>query len=204
MNKNDCGSSDEHQSQMKEIKKKMREEQKKKTEKRGVLIVITGNGKGKSTSGFGTLLRALGHGHKVGVIQFIKGKWKTGESKFIEKSLDDIEYHCMETGFTWDTQNRESDIYAAESTWAHAEQALNNPEIKLVLIDELTYMLNYNYLDASKVINALQNRPINQTVIVTGRDACERLIDLADTVSHVQEIKHAYNEGIRAQKGVDF
>lgn len=194
----------QHEEKMQATKEKMRAAQKEKTEKRGIVIVVTGNGKGKSTSGFGTVLRALGHDFKVGVVQFIKGKWNTGESKFVKANLDQIDYYAMETGFTWNTQDREGDIAAAERTWEHAERMLKNPELKLVLIDELTYMLSYDYLDRKKICDAIMARPEDQTVVVTGRDACEELLAIADTISEVKEVKHAYNQGIRAQKGVDF
>ncbi|MEM8594336.1 MAG: cob(I)yrinic acid a,c-diamide adenosyltransferase [Pseudomonadota bacterium] len=197
--------SDDHKIKMQETQRKMRLAQKEKVHKRGVVIVVTGNGKGKSTSGFGTVLRAMGHGFNVGVIQFIKGKWKTGESRFFaEYQGDSVYYYAMETGFTWNTQDREGDILHAEKTWEHAEKCLQDDRLKVVMIDELTYMINYGYLDKNVIVSAIKARPKDQTVIITGRDACETLKELSDTFSEVMEVKHAYQEGIRAQKGVDF
>lgn len=179
------------------------------TEERGVLIVLTGDGKGKSSSGFGTALRCLGHGYKVAIVQFIKGTWECGEKNFLQESLfrnehAQLEYYVMGTGFTWDTQNAELDKQAAEAVWAECEHVLRDPEIHLVLLDELTYMLNFKYLDKDKVLDALSNRPINQNVIITGRGAKQYLLDIADTVSEVKAIKHAFDSGIKAQKGIEW
>lgn len=170
---------------------------------KGLLLVLTGNGKGKSSSAFGMLARSVGHGLHCGVVQFIKGQWECGEHLlFNEHPL--VEFHVMNTGFTWETQDREADINAAVATWAHAEGLLKNPGIKVVLLDELTYMLTYGYLDADRVIKALEDRPADQHVIITGRNASERLIELADTVSDVTDVKHAFNAGVRVQKGIDY
>lgn len=170
---------------------------------KGLLLVLTGNGKGKSSSAFGMLARSVGHGLRCGVVQFIKGQWQCGEHLlFAAHPL--VEFHVMNTGFTWDTQDREADIAAAEKTWLHAEALLKNPEVDVVLLDELTYMLTYGYLDADRVFNALTQRPAAQHVIVTGRNANQRLIELADTVSEVSDIKHAFNAGVRVQKGIDY
>lgn len=171
-------------------------------EKRGTLIVLTGNGKGKSSSGFGTVLRSVGYGLKTGVAQFVKGKWPCGERDLLQKL--GVPFHVMGTGFTWETQNRELDIAAAETVWAGCKQFLQDPEIHLVLLDELTYMLSYGYLDQDEVIAALQNRPEEQTVIVTGRDCPQAVIDIADTVSEIQAVKHAFEAGIKARRGVDW
>lgn len=170
---------------------------------KGLVVVLTGNGKGKSSSAFGMLARSVGHGLRCGVVQFIKGQWECGEHLlFSQHPL--VEFHVMNTGFTWETQDREADINAAVSTWQHAETLLQNPDIKVVLLDELTYMLTYGYLDADRVIDILANRPADQHVIVTGRSASQRLIDLADTVSDVADVKHAFNAGVRVQKGIDY
>jgi len=178
-------------------------------EERGVVIVITGDGKGKSSSGFGTALRALGHGYKVAIVQFIKGTWECGEKNFLTESLfrgasPRLEYYAMATGFTWETQNAEQDRQAAEQVWAECEHVLRDPEIHLVLFDELTYMLNFHYLDKDKVIAAIQNRPRNQNVIITGRGAKKYLEDLADTFSEITAVKHAFNAGIKAQQGIEW
>lgn len=178
-------------------------------QERGVVIVLTGDGKGKSSSGFGTALRCLGHGYKVAIVQFIKGTWECGEKNFLTESVfrgavPQLEYYVMGTGFTWETQNAELDRQAAEQVWAECEHVLRDPAIHLVLLDELTYMLNFKYLDKEKVIAAIKNRPINQNVIITGRGAKQYLLDIADTVSEIKAIKHAFDQGIKAQKGIEW
>jgi cob(I)alamin adenosyltransferase len=173
------------------------------TEDRGVVIVLTGDGKGKSSSGFGTVLRCLGHGYKAAVVQFIKGTWECGERNFLQQS-DALEYYVMGTDFTWETQNAELDRQAAEAVWAECEHVFRDPEIRVVLLDELTYMLNFKYLDKDKVLNAIKNRPREQSVIITGRGAKKYLTDMADTVSEVKAIKHAFDAGIKAQKGIEW
>ena len=170
---------------------------------KGLLLVLTGNGKGKSSSAFGMLARSVGHGLRCGVVQFIKGQWECGEHLLFHNHPL-VEFHVMNTGFTWETQDREKDIAAAHATWVHAATLLRNPEVQVVLLDELTYMLTYGYLDAADVIAALQGRPPQQHVIVTGRNASDALIALADTVSEVQDTKHAFNNGVRVQKGIDY
>lgn len=170
---------------------------------KGLLLVLTGNGKGKSSSAFGMLARSVGHGLRCGVVQFIKGQWECGEHLlFQDHPL--VEFHVMNTGFTWDTQDRDSDIVAAKKTWEHAARLLCDPEVDVVLLDELTYMLTYGYLDAAAVLKSLSERPAHQHVIVTGRNANEALIELADTVSEIQDTKHAFNNGIKVQKGIDY
>lgn len=173
-------------------------------EKRGVSILLTGNGKGKSSSAFGMAMRSLGYGFKVGIVQFIKGKQQSGEELFIREKHPEVYFHQMGTGFTWDTQDREGDIAAAEATWAHAEKLLRDDSYHLVILDELTYMLNYKYLDEKMVLNALRNRPEGQSVVVTGRGGGEAIRELVDTVSEVQDIKHAFKAGVKARRGVDF
>lgn len=171
-------------------------------EEKGILLVLTGNGKGKSTSGFGTVARAVGHGKKAAVVQFIKGNWECGERTLLEGA--GVDFHVMGTGFTWETQDKEKDTAAAVKAWDQAEKLLQDESIDLVMLDELTYMVSYHYLDVERVINALQNRPKMQHVIVTGR-ACHRaIIEIADTVSEVQPIKHAFDAGIKAQPGFDY
>lgn len=171
---------------------------------RGVMILLTGNGKGKSSSAFGMVMRALGYGYKVGVVQFIKGVQLSGEELYIRDKCPEVTFHQMGTGFTWDTQDRSGDIAAAETSWAIAEKMLQDESYHLVVLDELTYMLSFKYLDADKILNALRNRPESQSVVVTGRGGGTELIDWADTVSELKEIKHAYNSGVQARKGVDF
>jgi len=171
---------------------------------RGVAILLTGNGKGKSSSAFGMVMRALGYGHNVGEVQFIKGQQLSGEEIYLKEQCPEVEFYQMGTGFTWDTQDRSSDIEAAERTWAVAEKMLENDRLQLVVLDELTYMLAYKYLDESTVLNALRNRPAEQSVVVTGRGGGSALQALMDTVSEVKEIKHAFKAGVKARKGVDF
>ena len=169
---------------------------------RGVIIYLYGNGKGKSSSAFGTLARSLGHGKKGAVVQFIKGKWKTGEQA-IFKQLG-VEHLVMGTGFTWDTQDRDKDIAAAEQVWQKAIPLLKDPGFDIIILDELTYMFKYDYLPVDQVVAALLSRPEKQNVIVTGRDAIPELLEIADTISEVREIRHAFNQGIKAQKGIEF
>ena len=176
----------------------------KAQEERGIVVLITGNGKGKTTSAFGTLYRALGYGHQVGVVQFIKGTQASGEVTYLRQNAPQIAYHAMATGFTWDTQNWDADKAAADEAWVHAARMLQDPSLNLVLLDELTYMLKYKYLDANRVIEAIRARPAGQSVIVTGRAAKPELIELADTVSEIRDVKHAYNAGVKAQAGIDF
>jgi cob(I)alamin adenosyltransferase len=171
-------------------------------EEKGILLVLTGNGKGKSTSGFGSVARAVGHGHKAAVVQFIKGSWACGERNLLEGA--GVPFHVMGTGFTWDTQDKEKDTQAAMEAWLEAEKLLKDESINMVLLDELTYMVSYHYIELERVLTALRNRPAMQHVIITGR-ACHRdIIELADTVSEVQPIKHAFNDGIKAQLGFDY
>ena len=171
---------------------------------KGILILLTGNGKGKSSSAFGMVLRAMGYGHKVGVVQFIKGQQLSGEEIFLKEKLPEVEFYQMGTGFTSNTQDRASDIEAAERTWAVAEKMLKDETLQLVVLDELTYMIAYTYLDESRILEALKNRPYEQSVVVTGRGGGAQLKELADTVSEVKDIKHAYKSGIKARKGVDY
>lgn len=171
------------------------------TEARGLLVVITGNGKGKSTSAFGMVARALGHGMKVGVVQFIKSRTDTGEEAFLGRHA---EWHVTGDGFTWDTQDREQDIATARRGWAIAARMLADPSYQLVVLDELTYLLSYGYLDADVVLDALANRPPMQHVVVTGRGAPAALAELADTVSVIADEKHAFRAGVTAQPGIDF
>ena len=170
---------------------------------KGLMVVLTGNGKGKSTSAFGMLARSVGHRLHCGVIQFIKGQWECGEQLlFADNPL--VEFHAMNTGFIWETQDRDKDIAAAEATWDKATAMLNNPNFNLVILDEITYMLTYGYLDKETVLSTLENRPPNQHVVVTGRNAAKELIELADTVTELGEKKHAFYEGVRVQKGIDY
>ncbi len=170
---------------------------------KGLLLVLTGNGKGKSSSAFGMLARSVGHGLRCGVVQFIKGQWECGEQMLFGEHPQ-VEFHVMNTGFTWDTQDREGDIAAAEATWENAARLLQDAETDVVILDELTYMLTYGYLDKEAVLKALESRPANQHVIVTGRSAAKELIEIADTVTELGDTKHAFYSGVKVQKGIDY
>lgn len=193
---------DKHQQRQQKVKQQVDEKIAAAQQEQGIFQVITGNGKGKSTSGFGTVARCVGHGMNAAVVQFIKGTWDCGERNLLEKV--GVPFAVMKTGFTWETQNRETDTAAAQATWQQAKVWLQDESIDLVLLDEITYMLSYDYLDLDEVITALENRPTMQSVIVTGRGAHRRLTELADTVSEVRNVKHAFEAGIKAQKGFDY
>jgi cob(I)alamin adenosyltransferase len=170
---------------------------------KGLLLVLTGNGKGKSSSAFGMVARALGHGMNVGVAQFIKGRSDTGEEAFLGKQPG-VEWHVLGEGFTWDTQNLERDIATAKRGWEVARRMLADPAIHLVVLDELTYLLSYGWLETDAVLADIAARSPMQHVVVTGRAAVQALIDAADTVSEIADVKHAYRAGIKAQPGVDL
>jgi len=170
---------------------------------KGITVLLTGNGKGKSSSAMGMICRALGYDMNVGLVRFLKGDQQTGEDLFLEDHPNILSSH-MESGFTWDTQDKEQDKIKATATWNEAKQFLSNPEIAVVVLDEITYMINYKYLEESDVLEALINRPKDQHVVITGRAASQGLIDISDTVSEVEDIKHAFRANIRAQKGIDL
>ena len=170
---------------------------------RGVLVVNTGNGKGKSSSAFGMVARALGHGMRVAVVQFIKGTFSTGEEAFFRR-FPEIQYHVMGEGFTWETQDRERDVRAATAAWEKARGFLGDPSLDIVVLDELNIALKYQYIPLDDVLDALRARPTQQHAVVTGRAAPQALIDIADTVTEMQVIKHAFQAGIRAQKGIEL
>lgn len=171
---------------------------------RGVAILLTGNGKGKTSSAFGMVMRALGYGHKVGVVQFIKGQQLSGEEIYLRDHCPQVNFYQMGTGFTWDTQDRDADIAAARDTWAVARPMLEDDSYDLVVLDELTYMFAFNYLPEEEILEAIRNRPQHQSVVVTGRGGGSALQELMDTVSEVKEVKHAFNSGIKARLGVDY
>lgn len=204
MNTGVVNKNDKHKAKMQKQKQRIDSQIEKNNLEQGVMILLTGDGKGKTSSAFGMVLRALGYNHKVGVVQFIKGQQLSGEELYLKNTLPDIQFYQMGTGFTWDTQDRSSDMEAAEKTWSVAQRMLEDETLDLVVLDEITYMLSFKYLDADKVINAIKGRPFAQSVVVTGRGGGSRLKEIADTVSEVKEIKHAYNSGIKARKGVDY
>lgn len=171
--------------------------------KRGLFLIHTGNGKGKSTAAFGLLARALGHGMKAVVVQFIKGRSDTGEEAFF-KTSPNVTWHVMGDGFTWETQNAEQDKLSAETAWALVKKVLLDPSINVVILDEFTYTLKYNWLEIAEVVSAIQNRPAMQHLVITGRGAPAGLIDIADTVSKINLVKHAFQQGVQAMPGVEF
>ena len=170
---------------------------------KGIIVLLTGNGKGKSSSAMGMICRALGYEMKVALVRFLKGEQQTGEDLFLEKNPNVISAH-MESGFTWNTQDQDLDKKLANETWLEAEKFLADPEINLVVLDEITYMINYKYLDEASILKALNNRPEGQHVVITGRAASDGIIEASDTVSEVKDIKHAFRANIRAQKGIDL
>ena len=170
----------------------------------GLLLVLTGNGKGKSSSAFGMLARAMGHGMQCAVVQFIKGRNATGEELFFRRFPEQVRYHVMGEGFTWETQDRQRDIAAAEAAWEVSLQLLQDPSIHFVVLDELNIALKHGYLDLDRVLSDLQARPAMQHVIVTGRGAKPEMIELGDTVTEMGMLKHAFQAGIGAQKGVEL
>ena len=170
---------------------------------KGIIVLLTGNGKGKSSSAMGMICRALGYEMKVALVRFLKGEQQTGEDLFLDSNPNVVSAH-MESGFTWNTQDQELDKKLANETWLEAEKFLANPTIDLVVLDEITYMINYKYLDETSILKALSNRPVGQHVVITGRAASEGIIEASDTVSEVKDIKHAFRANIRAQKGIDL
>lgn len=170
----------------------------------GIVIVNTGNGKGKSSSAFGMVTRALGHGMKVGVVQFIKGAMSTGEEKFLRRFPDEVSFHAMGEGYTWETQDRERDIAKAGEAWEQARRFLQDPDYGMVVLDELNIALKYKYLDVHTVIADLLDRPVMQHVVVTGRAAPPELVAVADTVTEMNVVKHAFKAGIAAQAGTEW
>ncbi|MDX6914856.1 cob(I)yrinic acid a,c-diamide adenosyltransferase [Pectobacterium carotovorum] len=195
-------SDERHQQRQQRLKEKVDARIAAANETRGILIVFTGNGKGKTTAAFGTVTRAIGHGLRAGVIQFIKGEWPNGEKNLLQQH--GVEFQVMATGFTWETQNRQTDTEAAQHVWQHGKRMLADPQLDLVVLDELTYMLSYDYLDLSDVVTALKQRPAGQTVIITGRGCHRDLLEMADTVTEMRPVKHAFDSGIQAQQGIDW
>ncbi|UOA25543.1 cob(I)yrinic acid a,c-diamide adenosyltransferase [Pseudosulfitobacter sp. DSM 107133] len=195
---------EDHKSKMQDLQAKQREKIAQTEDPgRGLILVHTGDGKGKSSSAFGVALRALGWGQKVGVVQFIKGKWITGERRFF-KNLPEVTWHTMGEGFTWDTQDRDRDIAAATAAYAKACEMMQSGDYDLILLDEINIALRYDYLDIAAVIDGLKARNERTSVILTGRDAKPELMDYADLVTEMTEVKHPFQAGIKAQRGVDY
>ncbi|WP_278396590.1 cob(I)yrinic acid a,c-diamide adenosyltransferase [Stutzerimonas kunmingensis] len=195
---------DRHKARMQRKKALIDEKIAEAQDECGLLLVHTGNGKGKSSSAFGMVARALGHGIKVGVVQFIKGAASTGEEAFFRRFPDEVRYHVMGEGFTWETQDRQRDIAKAGEAWAIAAELLADPEIGLVVLDELNIALKYGYLELAPVLADIESRPLLQHVVVTGRGAPPGLVEAADTVTEMALVKHAFKAGVKAQKGVEF
>ena len=195
----------DHAASMKQIQTAQRKKisEKKETEK-GLFLLITGDGKGKSTSAFGTVVRALGWGHQVGVVQFIKGSWKTGERQFFDRFPDLLTWHTLGRGFTWDTQDREKDMAAAMAAWDVSLQMLSSGDYDLVVLDELNIVVRYDYLPVDEVLEGLMARHARTNVIVTGRDAKQALREHADLVTEMKPIRHPFDAGIKAKRGIDF
>ena len=175
-----------------------------KTREKGLIMVDTGKGKGKSTAAFGMVFRALGNGMKVGVVQFVKGKWQTGERVILEKLGDQVTMTAMGDGFTWETQDRQRDIDAARAAWERAKAMIMDDEHDMVLCDELNIVLRYDYLPVSEIVEVLQNKPEMKHVIVTGRNAKEELMEIADLVTDMTMVKHPFRDGVKAQVGIEF
>ncbi|MFK8081049.1 MAG: cob(I)yrinic acid a,c-diamide adenosyltransferase [Granulosicoccus sp.] len=193
----------------KEAMQKLQAEQKAKVKEaksidRGLVLVHTGDGKGKSSSAFGVVARALGWGHKVAVVQFIKGTWKTGEREFFKRFPDQLDWHTMGEGFTWNTQDKDRDIEAATAAFATATKLMNSGDYDLLVLDEINIALRYDYLDISTVTSAILTRSKRTSVIATGRDAKKELMEIADLVSEMKEIKHPFKAGIKAKQGIDY
>jgi cob(I)alamin adenosyltransferase len=194
----------EHREKMRRIKAARDRMMAEKTETRGLLIVHTGKGKGKSSAAWGMVMRCLGHGMRVGIVQFIKGAWSTGEAHFLQRFPELVTIRTMGEGFTWETQDRARDIAAAERAWQAAQQMLSDPSYRLLVLDELNVVLRYGYLPAEPVIAALAVRPREQHVVVTGRNAPQELIDRADLVTEMTLIKHPFRAGVKAQPGIEY
>jgi len=193
---------DRHRKRQQNLKSRVDARISSAKQQRGVFIIFTGNGKGKTTAAIGTVSRALGHGKKVGIAQYIKKKENNGEFNFL--SQFNVEFHTMETDFTWETQNAQVDTEAARKVWQESKRMLADESYDLVILDEITYMLTYHYLDTQEVMNAIQSRPQQQSVIVTGRGCHRNLLSIADTVSEIRSVKHAFDTGVKAQEGIDW
>lgn len=175
-----------------------------KTIERGLLIVHTGKGKGKSTAAFGMVFRHMGHGMRSGIIQFVKGAWGTGERTILEKFPELVTIKAMGEGFTWETQDRDRDIVHARAGWEEAKKLIADPSYRLVMLDELNIVLRYDYLPLDEVLNVLKSRPMDKHIVITGRNANEQLIELADLVTEMEQVKHPFRSGVKAQAGIEF
>jgi cob(I)alamin adenosyltransferase len=175
-----------------------------KTVEKGLLIVHTGKGKGKSTAAFGLMLRAIGRGFRCGVVQFGKGAWQSGERTAVERFGDQVEWYTLGEGFTWETQDRARDVEAAERAWAKTVELMANPAIRLIVLDELNIALRYDHLDIARIVAALQARRSDLHIAVTGRNAKPEMIEAADLVTEMTPVKHHFAAGVKAQEGIEF
>jgi cob(I)alamin adenosyltransferase len=198
-------SNEQHKQKMQRRQEVQEKRLAEKTKEKGLIIVNTGNGKGKTTAALGMVMRSLGHGYKVVIVQFIKGAWEPAEKAVLSKWSDQLEFHAMGEGFTWDTQDRERDIAKAQAAWATSLEYILNPEYRLVLLDEVNIALKLGYLDVNTVIEGLARKPEDSHVILTGRGAPEQLIAIADLVTEMSLVKHPFREqGVKAQAGIEF
>lgn len=198
-------SNEQHKQKMQRRQEVQEKRLAEKTQEKGLIIVNTGNGKGKTTAALGMVMRSLGHGYKVAIVQFIKGAWEPAEKAVLSKWSDQLEFHAMGEGFTWDTQDRERDIEKATAAWATSLEYILNPEYRLVLLDEVNIAFKLGYLDVETVIEGLARKPADSHVILTGRGAPEQLIAIADLVTEMSLIKHPFREqGVKAQAGIEF
>ncbi|NJK56409.1 MAG: cob(I)yrinic acid a,c-diamide adenosyltransferase [Pleurocapsa sp. SU_5_0] len=198
-------SNEQHKQKMQRRQEVQQKRLAQKTQEKGLIIVNTGNGKGKTTAALGMVMRSLGHGYKVAIVQFIKGAWEPAEKAVLSKWSDQLEFHAMGEGFTWDTQDRERDIEKANAAWTTSLEYIINPEYRLVLLDEVNIALKLGYLDVETVIEGLARKPEDSHVILTGRGAPEQLIAIADLVTEMSLVKHPFREqGVKAQPGIEF
>ncbi|MGL5834425.1 MAG: cob(I)yrinic acid a,c-diamide adenosyltransferase [Waterburya sp.] len=198
-------SNEQHKQKMQRRQEVQQQRLADKIDQKGLIIVNTGNGKGKTTAALGMVMRSLGHGYKVAIVQFIKGAWEPAEKAVLNKWSDQLEFHAMGEGFTWDTQDRERDIEKATAAWATSLEYILNPEYRLVLLDEINIALKLGYLDVETVIDGLARKPEDSHVILTGRGAPEQLIAIADLVTEMSLVKHPFREqGVKAQPGIEF
>ena len=193
-----------HNERMKRVQAARERMQTRRTLERGLLIVHTGNGKGKSSSAFGMVVRSLGWGMKVGIVQYVKGKWETGERNFFEANPELVTYEVMGEGFTWDTQDRALDIAAARAAWERSKELILDPAFEFVVLDELNIVMRDDTLPAEEVIAFLKDRPLTKHICITGRSAKPELLRLADLVTEFAEVKHPFKAGFKAQKGVEY
>jgi len=193
-----------HNARMKKVQAARERMQAKRTLERGLLIVHTGNGKGKSSSAFGMAIRSLGWGMKVGIVQYVKGAWETGEKNFFQANPDLLTFEVMGEGFTWDTQDRARDIEAARAAWERSKELILDPEYDFIILDELNIVLRQDTLPIEEIVAFLKERPLTKHVCITGRSAKPELIDIADLVTEFEEVKHPFKAGFKAQKGVEY